>query len=81
MGIKAKTRPNGYKNARYAIGNVSKKDHSKIMREFEKLPNKFYEKKRPKHETTEDYFYPARKVAKCTMTSDDLNSYNCPVIT
>ena len=35
MGIKAKGRPNKYKEARYSIGNVSMKDLSKIIREFE----------------------------------------------
>ena len=34
--FKAKVRPHKYKKARYAIGNVSKKDLSKIIREFEK---------------------------------------------
>ena len=34
LGIKAKSRPNKYKNARYAIGNFSKKDLSNIIREF-----------------------------------------------
>ena len=38
LSLKAKTRPNKYKNSRYAIGNVSKKYLSKIIREFEKLP-------------------------------------------
>ena len=40
--LKAKTRPNRYKKARCAIGNVSKKDLSKIIREFEKLPYESY---------------------------------------
>ena len=47
LGFKAKVRAQKYKQARYSIGNVSKKDLSKIIREFEifeKLPN---EKKRP----------------------------------
>ena len=38
LGIKAKVRPHKYKKERYAIGNVSKKDPSRIMREFETLP-------------------------------------------
>ena len=38
LGIKAKVRPNKYKKARYAIGNVSKRDLLKLIREFEKLP-------------------------------------------
>ena len=55
------------------MGNVSNKDLSKIIREFnffEKLP---YEKKRPKGEPTDSYFYLARQLVKCTMRSDTLN--------
>ena len=50
--FKAKVRPHKFKKARYAIGNISKKDLSKIIREFEKLPYETYEKKRPKYEPT-----------------------------
>ena len=39
LGFKAKVRPQKHKKARYAIGNVSRKDLSKIIREFEKLRN------------------------------------------
>ena len=56
LGIKAKVRPHKYKNSRYAIGNVSKKNKSKIIREFEKLPYKIYDKKRPKHEPNDSSF-------------------------
>ena len=42
MGIKAKVRSHKYKKARYAIRNISKKDLSKIIREFEKLPYESY---------------------------------------
>ena len=38
LGLKTKARPNTYKNSKYAIENVSEKDVSKIIREFEKLP-------------------------------------------
>ena len=38
MGFKAKLRPKKCKKAKYSIGNVSKKDLSKIIREFDKLP-------------------------------------------
>ena len=48
---------NIYKKARYAILNISKKDLSKIIREFEKLSYEIYEKKRPKYEPTDSYFY------------------------
>ena len=36
LGLKAKIRPHKYKKARYTIGNVSKKELSKIIWEFEK---------------------------------------------
>ena len=38
MNIKAKARPHRCKMERHDIGNYSKKDLSKIIREFEKLP-------------------------------------------
>ena len=72
-GFKAKIRPQRYKKARYAIANVSKKDLYKIIKEFdcfEKLP---YEKKRPKHEPTDSYFYLSIYLVKCTMSSNNLN--------
>ena len=59
LGIKSKTRPKKCKKSRYSIINVSQKDLSKNIREFEKIPYESYEKKRPKHEPTDSYFYPA----------------------
>ena len=38
LGLKAKARQHKYKKARYTIVNVSKKELSKIIRGFEKLP-------------------------------------------
>ena len=73
LGFKAKVRPQKYKKVRYAIVNVSKKDVSKIIREFGKFERLPYKKKRPKHEPTESYFYIARQLAKCMMRSDTLN--------
>ena len=76
LAFKTKVRSKKYKKARYAIGNVSEKDISKIIRHverFEKLP---YEKKRPNHEPTESYFHPAREIAKCMMRSDKFNWYD-----
>ena len=52
LGIKPKARPNKYKTGGYAIRNESKKDLSKIIIEFEKLPYESYEKNRPKHHPT-----------------------------
>ena len=81
LGLKAKTRPKKYKKARYAIGNFSKKDVSKIIREFEKLPYESYEKKRPKHEPTKSYFYLSIQLVKCMIISYALNSHVNPVQT
>ena len=73
LGFKAKARPQKYKKARYDIGNVIKKDLSKIIREFDKFDKLPYEKKRPKHEPIDSYFYLAIQFAKCMMRSDTLN--------
>ena len=75
MGLQAKLRPHEYKKARHEIGNFSKKDLSKIIRDLEKLPYGSYEKNMPKHEPTDSYCYLARKLAKCMMRSDALNSH------
>ena len=64
LGLKAKASPEKYKEARYAIVNVSKNNLSKIIREFDKLPYKSYERRRPNHEPTECYFYLARQIVK-----------------
>ena len=76
LGFKDKTGPQKYKKARYAIGIVSEKDISKIIKDFEKIEKLPYEKKRPKHEPTESYFHIARQLDKCMMRSDNLNWYN-----
>ena len=73
MVFKAKVKPLKYKKARHAIGNVSKKDLSKIIREFEKFKKLPYEKKRPKHEPTDSYCYLARQLKKCMIRADALN--------
>ena len=75
IGFKTKVRPHKYKKARYFIRNVSKKDLSKIIRGLEKLPYESYDKKSPKHDPTESYFYLARQLEKCTMRVDDLKSH------
>ena len=76
--IKAKSRPKKCKKTRYAIGNFSTKDLSKIIREFKKLPYKFYYKTRPKHESTDSYFCISGYLAKYIMRDDDLNSHVLP---
>ena len=79
LGLKVKAKPHKYKKAMYIIGNFSKKDLSKIIREFETLPYESYEKKRPRHEPTESYFYLARQLSKCMMRADALNLHSYPV--
>ena len=76
ISFKEKVRLQKYKKARYAIGNVSEKDLSKIIREFEKFEKSPYEKKRTKHEPTDSYVYQARQLAKCMMRSKTLNWHN-----
>ena len=78
--IKAKAMPKKYKKSRYAIVNVSMKELSKIIRDFEKLPYNCYDCNRPKHEPTDSYVYLSRQIAKCMMRSDALNWHVCPVI-
>ena len=79
LGLKAKVRLQKYKNVRYSIVNVSKKDLLEIISEFDKLPYESYEKKRPKHEPTDSYFYPARQLVECMMRVDALNLHIYPV--
>ena len=81
LGLKAKVRPHKYKNDRCAIRNVSKKDLSNIIWEFEKLLYESYEKKIPKHEPTDSYFYLSIQLAKFMMISDALNLHVYPVRT
>ena len=71
--LKTKARSQKYKKAMYSIGNISKKDLSEIIREFEKFEKIPYEKKRPKHEPTDCYFYLARQISKCMMRSNTIN--------
>ena len=54
LGLKAKSRPIIYKKVRYDIRNISKKDHLNIIRKFEKLPYDSYERRRSKHEPTDN---------------------------
>ena len=53
LGFKAKVRPHKYKKSSYAIGNVSKKYPSKIIREFDTFDKLPYENNRPKNEPTD----------------------------
>ena len=76
LGFKTKVRLQKYKKEKYAIRNVSEKDTPKIIKEFEKIGKLPYEKKRPKHEPTDSYFYLARQLAKFMVRYDKLNRHN-----
>ena len=52
LDIKTKVRSQKYKKEKYAIGNVSMKDLSDIIEEFEKIVKVTYMKRIPKHEPT-----------------------------
>ena len=67
LDFNTKVRSPNYKNERCAIGNVSGKELSEIIKEFEKIWKPPYEKKKPKHEPTPRYFHPVRQLAKCIM--------------
>ena len=73
--IKAKATPKKCKKSRYAIGNVSKKYLSDIIWEFEWLLYKSYDRKRPKHDCTDSYFYLARHLTNFMVRADALNSH------
>ena len=52
LALKTKARSEKYKKARYAIGNVSMKDLSNKIKEYEKDFKVPYLEKTPKHEPT-----------------------------
>ena len=54
LGLRAKARQKNAKKASYAITNVSIRDLSKIIREFEKLTYKIYGRRMPKYEPTDN---------------------------
>ena len=57
LALKTKARLKKYKNARYAIGDVSMKDFSNKIKEFEKFVKVTHLKWTPKHEPTFSYFH------------------------
>ena len=78
LGIKAKSRLKKYKKARYAIRNFNMKVLSEISRKFDKLPYRIYERRRPKHDPIDSYFYLARQ-PKCMMRVDFLHLHVYPI--
>ena len=64
-----------YKKARYAIGDVSMKDLSNKIKEFEKFVKVPYLKRTPKHETTSSYFHLVECLGKCMMRCGENNHH------
>ena len=75
LGFKTKSRSQKYKKARYAIGNVSMKDLSNKIKEFEKFVKVPHLEKTPKHESTLGYFHLVECLIKCMMRSGENNHY------
>ena len=73
LGFKTNARSHRYKKERYVIKNVIKKDLSKIIKEFDKFEKLPYERKRPKHESTDKYFFPTIQLVNCMMRANALN--------
>ena len=73
--LKTKVRSKKYKKARYAIGNISMKDHSNIIKDFDKIVKVPYVKRIPKHEPTSSYCHIVRFIAECMMRSDEHNRH------
>ena len=53
-----------------------RKTFLRFIREFEIFDKLPYEKKMPKHEPTDRYFYLARQLAKCMVRYETLNRHN-----
>ena len=62
--IKTRVRLQNYKKARYAIGNVSMKDLSNIIKDFEKIVKVPYVKRIPKNKPTSSYYHLVRCIAE-----------------
>ena len=75
LNFKTKLRPKKYKNARYAIRNVSMKNISNIIKEFEKIVKVPYVKRIPKHDPTSSYYHLVGCIAECMMRSDEHNRH------
>ena len=67
MVLKTIRRSKKNKKSRYAITNVSLKDISNIIKEFEKLPYEGYLQKSSKYVTTDGFFYISRQIDKCMV--------------
>ena len=75
FGSQDKSKVEKYKKVRYAIGNVSMKDFSNIIKEFAKIVKVPYVKRIPKHEPTSSYYHLVGCIAECMLKSDEDNQH------
>ena len=75
LDLKTKARSKIYIKARYAIGNVSMKDHSNKIKEFGKIVKVPFLKRIPKHEPTSGYFRLAVCLGECIMRYGENNHH------
>ena len=75
LALKTKARSTKYKKSRYAIGNVSMKDLSNQIKEFENFVKVPHLKKAPKHDSTLRYFHLVAGLGKCMMRSGENNHH------
>ena len=68
LAFKTKVKLPKYKKKRYAIGIVSEKELSNIIKYFGKIAKLPYEKRIPKHDQTHSYFNLAK--ATCEVYDD-----------
>ena len=73
LALNTKSSSKKYKKARYAIVNVSMKDLSNKIKEFEKMVKIPYVKRTPKHEPTSSYFRLVVCIAECMMICSENN--------
>ena len=74
LALKTKSRfKKKNKKARFAIRNVSMKDLSNKIKEFEKIVKVPYVKRIPKHEPTSSYFHLVVCIGECMMICGENN--------
>ena len=75
LALKTKARSKKYKMARYAIVNVSMKDLSKKIKEFEQIVKVHYVKRIPKHELNSSYFHIFGCIPECMLRCGEENHH------
>ena len=75
LALNSKARSTKCKKGMYAIGNVSMKDLSNKIKEFENFVKVPHLKRTPKHEPTLIYFHLVECLRKCMIISSENNHH------